>query len=55
MKDKDYIKLNKIGEGVFGIIYEGLNTKKNQKVALKVIDLDKLYERGGEYILSTIE
>ena len=55
MKDKDYIKLNKIGEGVFGIIYEGLNTKENQKVALKVIDLDKLYETGGDYILSTIE
>jgi hypothetical protein len=50
-----YKKLNKIGEGVFGTIYEGLNTKENQKVALKVINLDKLYERGGDYILSTIE
>ena len=55
MKNKDYIKLNKIREGVFGTIYEGLNTKENQKVALKVINLNKLYERGGDYLLSTIE
>ena len=55
MSSKNYKKLNPIGKGVFGTIYEGLNTIDNQKVALKVINLEKLYEMGGDYILSTIQ
>jgi serine/threonine protein kinase len=35
-----YEIIKKIGEGSFSIIYEAINTKTNQKVAVKVEPID---------------
>ncbi|KAI6175695.1 Protein kinase domain-containing protein [Aphelenchoides bicaudatus] len=36
----DFIKLDKIGEGTYGVVYKGRNKKTNQLVALKKIRLE---------------
>lgn len=37
---EDYIKIEKIGEGTYGVVYKGRNKKTNQYVALKKIRLE---------------
>nr|XP_039273406.1 cyclin-dependent kinase 1-like [Styela clava] len=37
---EDYIKIEKIGEGTYGVVYKGRNKKTNQHVALKKIRLE---------------
>ncbi|CAJ0936385.1 unnamed protein product, partial [Mesorhabditis belari] len=36
----DFVKLEKIGEGTYGVVYKGRNRKTNQMVALKKIRLE---------------
>jgi cyclin-dependent kinase 1 len=36
----DYVKIEKIGEGTYGVVYKGKNKKTNQLVALKKIRLE---------------
>ncbi|CAK8687875.1 cyclin-dependent kinase 1-like [Clavelina lepadiformis] len=36
----DYVKIEKIGEGTYGVVYKGRNKKTNQIVALKKIRLE---------------
>lgn len=37
---EDYIKIEKIGEGTYGVVYKGRNKKTNRTVALKKIRLE---------------
>jgi serine/threonine protein kinase len=37
---EDYIKVEKIGEGTYGVVYKGRNKKTNRTVALKKIRLE---------------
>lgn len=37
---EDYIKIEKIGEGTYGVVYKGKNKKDNRTVALKKIRLE---------------
>ena len=37
---EDYIKIEKIGEGTYGVVYKGKNKKTNKTVALKKIRLE---------------
>eukprot|EP00914_Ancora_sagittata_P028213 GHVO01055494.1.p1 GENE.GHVO01055494.1~~GHVO01055494.1.p1 ORF type:complete len:311 (-),score=34.74 GHVO01055494.1:134-1066(-) len=39
-KMEDYIKVEKIGEGTYGVVYKGRNKKTNRTVALKKIRLE---------------
>ena len=53
---KDDFSLGKIiGKGIFGDVYEGLNKKTNEKVALKKMNIDRISGIGGDYLLSTIK
>jgi cyclin-dependent kinase 1 len=36
----DYVKLDKIGEGTYGIVYKGRNKKTNKIVAMKNVRLE---------------
>jgi len=45
MKMEDFIKIEKIGEGTYGVVYKGRNKKNNKLVALKKIRLE-LAEEG---------
>ena len=36
----DYVKIEKIGEGTYGVVYKGKNKITNQMVALKKIRLE---------------
>ena len=36
----DYVKIEKIGEGTYGVVYKGKNKITNQLVALKKIRLE---------------
>ncbi|VDM29144.1 unnamed protein product [Toxocara canis] len=36
----DFVKLEKIGEGTYGVVYKGRNVKTNQMVAMKKIRLE---------------
>ncbi|KAJ7333561.1 Cell division protein kinase 1 [Desmophyllum pertusum] len=40
MKMEDFIKIEKIGEGTYGVVYKGRNKKNNKLVALKKIRLE---------------
>ena len=37
---EDYLKLEKIGEGTYGVVYKGRNKKTDEVVALKKIRLE---------------
>lgn len=37
---EDFVKLEKIGEGTYGVVYKGRNKKTNQLVAMKKIRLE---------------
>lgn len=37
---EDYIKIEKIGEGTYGVVYKGKHKKTNRFVALKKIRLE---------------
>ncbi|XP_013393480.1 cyclin-dependent kinase 1 isoform X1 [Lingula anatina] len=40
MNMDDYVKIEKIGEGTYGVVYKGRNKKNNKTVALKKIRLE---------------
>lgn len=36
-----YVKLDKLGEGTYGVVYKALDTEKNKTVAMKILRLDQ--------------
>ncbi|XP_048402813.1 cyclin-dependent kinase 10 isoform X3 [Stegostoma tigrinum] len=50
---KEFVKLNRIGEGTYGIVYRAHDTKRDEIVALKKVRMDK--ERDGIPISSLRE
>uniref|UniRef100_UPI00398F5FB7 cyclin-dependent kinase 10 isoform X2 n=1 Tax=Pristiophorus japonicus TaxID=55135 RepID=UPI00398F5FB7 len=50
---KEFVKLNRIGEGTYGIVYRAHDTKSDEIVALKKVRMDK--ERDGIPISSLRE
>uniref|UniRef100_A0A3P9H4W7 Cyclin-dependent kinase 10 n=1 Tax=Oryzias latipes TaxID=8090 RepID=A0A3P9H4W7_ORYLA len=45
---REFEKLNRIGEGTYGIVYRARDTRSNEIVALKKVRMDK--ERDGEFL-----
>ena len=39
-KLEDFVKIEKIGEGTYGVVFKGKNTKTNEIVAMKKIRLE---------------
>ena len=39
-KVEDYLKIEKIGEGTYGVVFKGKHKKTNEIVAMKKIRLD---------------
>ena len=38
--NKKYKRIEKIGEGAYGIVYKAINTETNKLVAIKIIRLE---------------
>ncbi|KAI8100063.1 kinase [Halteromyces radiatus] len=49
-----YQLLEKIGDGAFSIVYKGLDTETNEKVAIKVVDQTKLKREQKASVLKEI-
>lgn len=51
IEDYSYGLVDVICRGTSGVIYEGINDKTREKVAIKVIDCKTIKSLNGKYIL----
>ena len=54
LSKNDFVIENLIGKGIFGKIHQGYNIKTKEKVALKIISIDDLSEKG-DYFLKALK
>lgn len=47
-KDKTFVMLKTLGKGSFGKVKEALHVDTGEKIAIKVLDKDKIAKKGDE-------
>ena len=47
-KDKKFVMLRTLGKGSFGKVKEALHVMTNQKIAIKILDKDKIAKKNDE-------